>query len=241
MGREVDADGVPGNAELVAGGPDESIFQPEWSPDGTLYFVSDRSGWWNLYRCAREASSRSARRTRSSALPQWVLRDVHLRLPSRPGASSAPTSSAGLAPRRPGHGERRARSPIETPYRASRTCALTRHGRVVFLGGSPTEPACIVSAGPVHRAASRCLRRSGERGRSTPATSPSPSRSSSRPRRPDGARASTTRRATATSRRRRASAAAAGDEPRRADGGDHRRPSTWGSSTGPAAASPCST
>jgi dipeptidyl aminopeptidase/acylaminoacyl peptidase len=37
----------------VAGGSDESIFQPEWSPDGELYFVSDRTGWWNLYRVAR--------------------------------------------------------------------------------------------------------------------------------------------------------------------------------------------
>jgi dipeptidyl aminopeptidase/acylaminoacyl peptidase len=34
----------------VAGGPEESIFQPQWSPDGVLHFVSDRSGWWNLYR-----------------------------------------------------------------------------------------------------------------------------------------------------------------------------------------------
>jgi dipeptidyl aminopeptidase/acylaminoacyl peptidase len=34
----------------VAGSERESIFQPGWSPDGTLYFVSDRSGWWNLYR-----------------------------------------------------------------------------------------------------------------------------------------------------------------------------------------------
>jgi hypothetical protein len=29
----------------MAGGPEESIFQPEWSPDGVLHFVSDRSGW----------------------------------------------------------------------------------------------------------------------------------------------------------------------------------------------------
>jgi dipeptidyl aminopeptidase/acylaminoacyl peptidase len=36
---------------LVAGGDSESIFQPQWSPDGVLHFVSDRSGWWNLYRC----------------------------------------------------------------------------------------------------------------------------------------------------------------------------------------------
>ncbi len=33
----------------VAGDLEESIFQPTWSPDGTLYFVSDRTDWWNLY------------------------------------------------------------------------------------------------------------------------------------------------------------------------------------------------
>lgn len=38
------------NPTLVAGGPGESVFQPEWSPDGRLHYVSDRSGWWNLYR-----------------------------------------------------------------------------------------------------------------------------------------------------------------------------------------------
>jgi dipeptidyl aminopeptidase/acylaminoacyl peptidase len=45
------AEGGPeGEAVLVAGGPDESIFQPGFSPDGVLTFVSDRSGWWNLMR-----------------------------------------------------------------------------------------------------------------------------------------------------------------------------------------------
>jgi dipeptidyl aminopeptidase/acylaminoacyl peptidase len=44
------ASGLLGVREKVAGGADESIFQPEWSPDGVLYFVSDRTGWWNLYR-----------------------------------------------------------------------------------------------------------------------------------------------------------------------------------------------
>ena len=49
---ELDGAGTVVRSELVAGGVDESIFQPEWSPDGRLYFVSDRSGWWNLYRTA---------------------------------------------------------------------------------------------------------------------------------------------------------------------------------------------
>src|SRR5215813_7371573 len=44
------ADGTIAEKKKVAGGDAESICQPEWSPDGVLYFVSDRSGWWNIYR-----------------------------------------------------------------------------------------------------------------------------------------------------------------------------------------------
>src|SRR5215467_7418743 len=47
---EISADGTLGHGVRVAGGPAESIFQPSWSPDGVLHFVSDRTGWWNLYR-----------------------------------------------------------------------------------------------------------------------------------------------------------------------------------------------
>ena len=35
---------------LVAGADDnEAIFQPQWSPDNQLYYVSDRNNWWNIY------------------------------------------------------------------------------------------------------------------------------------------------------------------------------------------------
>jgi dipeptidyl aminopeptidase/acylaminoacyl peptidase len=47
---DVADDGALVNGRLIAGGPQESICQPEWSPGGVLHFVSDRSGWWNLYR-----------------------------------------------------------------------------------------------------------------------------------------------------------------------------------------------
>jgi dipeptidyl aminopeptidase/acylaminoacyl peptidase len=39
-------------ARVVAGGTEEAITQPEWSPEGVLHFLSDRSGWSNLYRFA---------------------------------------------------------------------------------------------------------------------------------------------------------------------------------------------
>ncbi|MDE2940289.1 MAG: prolyl oligopeptidase family serine peptidase [Chloroflexota bacterium] len=71
----VSADGSLGTAALVAGGQDESILQPEWSPDGRLYFVSDRTNWWNLYR--RNGDGRVEPVTtpldREFGKPHWVF------------------------------------------------------------------------------------------------------------------------------------------------------------------------
>ncbi len=46
----ISPDGKLYDSKQIAGGAQESVFQPEWSPEGELYFVSDRSQWWNLYR-----------------------------------------------------------------------------------------------------------------------------------------------------------------------------------------------
>jgi dipeptidyl aminopeptidase/acylaminoacyl peptidase len=45
-----------GKDTIVAGGPGESVSEPRWRPDGTLYFLSDRTGWWNLYRWSPDAA-----------------------------------------------------------------------------------------------------------------------------------------------------------------------------------------
>jgi dipeptidyl aminopeptidase/acylaminoacyl peptidase len=70
---EVKADGSLGQRTLVAGGKDEAFFQPEWSPDGTLYFVSDRTGWWNLYRWEGKVSEPLAPMEAEFATPQWLF------------------------------------------------------------------------------------------------------------------------------------------------------------------------
>src|SRR5580700_8040366 len=66
-----------GNAEplLIAGGERESVFQPEWAPDGSaLYFISDRSGWWNLYRQkSRTPTEPLAVMEAEFGQPQWVF------------------------------------------------------------------------------------------------------------------------------------------------------------------------
>ncbi len=67
-------DGMPGRPRRVAGGRGESIFQPEWSPDGILHFASDRSGWWNLYRLERGEARPVAAVAGDAGVPQWMFR-----------------------------------------------------------------------------------------------------------------------------------------------------------------------
>ena len=50
---DVDESGGLTNSRCIAGSNSESIYQPGWSPGGVLYFVSDRDGWWKLYREVR--------------------------------------------------------------------------------------------------------------------------------------------------------------------------------------------
>lgn len=72
---KVNADGRLEPATLIAGGKTEAIFQPQWSPDGQLYFVAEYSGWWNLYR-RRVDSQSSEQLTNLQAefgLPMWVF------------------------------------------------------------------------------------------------------------------------------------------------------------------------
>eukprot|EP00882_Tetradesmus_deserticola_P021614 GHRQ01023397.1.p1 GENE.GHRQ01023397.1~~GHRQ01023397.1.p1 ORF type:complete len:507 (+),score=193.19 GHRQ01023397.1:451-1971(+) len=74
---DLDEAGLPvGQPKLVAGGKDTSVQQPQWGADGALYFVSDASGWWNLYRTRLEQDSQPAALMPMSAefgSPPWLF------------------------------------------------------------------------------------------------------------------------------------------------------------------------
>jgi dipeptidyl aminopeptidase/acylaminoacyl peptidase len=55
---DVHDDGTLHDARTVAGGPEESIAQADWAPDGGLLYTSDRGGWWNLHRDGRPLCTR---------------------------------------------------------------------------------------------------------------------------------------------------------------------------------------
>ncbi len=72
--RAFGPDGPIGEATLVAGNDDESIFQPGFSPDGILTFVTDRSGWWNFVRIQADGRlERPCPREAEFGKAQWVF------------------------------------------------------------------------------------------------------------------------------------------------------------------------
>ncbi len=69
----IDASGTPRDPRLVAGGRAELIFQPSWSPESVAHFTSDRTGWWNLYRCDGAKVDALAPMEAECGAPQWVF------------------------------------------------------------------------------------------------------------------------------------------------------------------------
>jgi dipeptidyl aminopeptidase/acylaminoacyl peptidase len=70
---KLDAEGSIVEAARIAGGAEESITQPEWSPEGVLYFASDRTGWWNLYRLRNGAIEALCPMDAELGTGQWGL------------------------------------------------------------------------------------------------------------------------------------------------------------------------
>lgn len=136
------ADGSLGEIEKVAGGPTESIFQPLWSPDGRLHFISDRTGWWNLYRLNDGTIEPLCPKNAEFGLPQWVF-----------GMSTYDFASAQELICT--YGENGATvlakldlatlklTPIQTPYTSISGIQVSQN-LVAFVGGTAIRPCAIV-------------------------------------------------------------------------------------------------
>ena len=147
---EINADGYLGNKNLVAGGLEESIFQPQWSLDGVLYFVSDKSNWWNLYRTplnppllrGEAGIEPLCEMAAEFGLPQWVFGMSTYAVVSKSKIICTYTqqgkwhlASLDLIAKQ--------LTTIETPYNDI-SSVKARGEIVVFLAGSPTESTAIV-------------------------------------------------------------------------------------------------
>ncbi|HUP53938.1 MAG TPA: prolyl oligopeptidase family serine peptidase [Methylomirabilota bacterium] len=155
---EVRDDGFLAVAALAAGGPDESIAQPEWSPEGILHFVSDRSGWWNLYRLTDGPRLEPlAPMDAEFADPAWVF--------NRSSYGFLPDSSIVAVGRARGRDRvfhvapGRLTAEVDQPFTELERIRVGPHG-IVVVAASPVEATMVVALDLETLAPAGVLRRS---------------------------------------------------------------------------------
>lgn len=139
---EVTETGTLTNAQKIAGGLEESIVQPEWSPDGVLYFVSDRSGWWNLYRWVQGAIEPLCLMEAEFGSPHWIFGLSNYAFESSESLICT-YSKNGISYLAQLNLQTQQLTEIPTPYTEIGGVHVGS-GSVVFSGGSATEPGVIV-------------------------------------------------------------------------------------------------
>jgi dipeptidyl aminopeptidase/acylaminoacyl peptidase len=148
----LDEAGRVAEPQAIAGGAAESIFQPEWSHDGsTITFVSDRSGWWNLYRLSlgTRITEALAPMAAEFGVPQWNFAMSTYAWVGSDRIVCA-YSCAGLGRLAELDLKSKTLAPIETPFTEFGSVRADG-GRVAFRAGAPNHPVSIVALDSIAR------------------------------------------------------------------------------------------
>jgi dipeptidyl aminopeptidase/acylaminoacyl peptidase len=148
-----------GKPRKVAGGRDESVTQPRWSPDGQLYFISDRSGWWNIYADEPAGPRSVAPMDSEFSGPDWVFGQSSYTFLAG-GSLAAIWGEAGLdrlGVMKPGEDRF---TPVDLPFTVLNSIRPSRTGVVAIAAGAAQAPAVVEIDLPEGN--SRVIRRSRE-------------------------------------------------------------------------------
>ena len=146
---QLNGDGSVGEHQRVAGGENESICQPQWSPDGTLYFISDRTGWWNLYRFIENNVEPLCPMEAEFGQPHWVFGGALYGYLSN-GQIVCSYSKNGIDHLATLDPTSKILRDIDIPYSTISQVHVAGE-RVLFIGASDTETSAVVMLDPSTR------------------------------------------------------------------------------------------
>ena len=153
-------DGALMTPSKVAGGEGESIFQPAWSPDGVLYFVSDRTNWWNLYRWQGEVIEPVVQLPAELGTTSWLFGMSTYAFESE-RRIVCQVRANGLGRLVTVDPQDKRVQDLATPYTAFAPYIQARAGKAFTIAGSPTEMPALIAV-DLNDGRVDVIRRSGE-------------------------------------------------------------------------------
>ncbi len=140
-------DGTLSEPEEIAGGKAESICQVQWSPDGNLYFVSDKTGFWNIYRFNREKEIEPLYEMEAEfGVPAWVFgRPTYTFFPYKNSwALACAYAIKGIDHLGLLYPDEKKLEQLDLPFTYAQNLCFG-NGRLYFIGASPTQPISLIS------------------------------------------------------------------------------------------------
>ncbi len=135
---ELNEKGSLKDERVIAGGESESVIIPKWSKSGGLFYVSDRTGWWNLYNWNGEEGKRIIEREAEFGRPHWQFGISTYDFPA-PGKLVYTYSENGRWFSGEKNLENGSSKTYDLPY--TQISSLKADGNEVwFIGGSPDTP-----------------------------------------------------------------------------------------------------
>jgi dipeptidyl aminopeptidase/acylaminoacyl peptidase len=138
----LNSDGLITDKKLIAGSSTESVFQPQWSPDNLLYFVSDRSNWWNFYRYKESQIEPLYPTSAEFGLPQWVFGMSTYGFASAHQIICAYTEDGNWCLATLNIDSQQLQQ-IDTTYTSISGLKVSAN-QALFIGSSPTKPSAVV-------------------------------------------------------------------------------------------------
>lgn len=140
---DVTGDGMLGAQRVVAGAAEVSIYGPLWSPSGELHFISDSSGWWNLYKLDRLGATIALwAKEEDFGLPLWTFGTATYGFHDRDIICQFGSAGSRTLARIPASGS--AAMEIALPYSELGTIRIA-NGRAYMTAAGPTAPSELIA------------------------------------------------------------------------------------------------
>jgi len=143
---DIATDGTAARPRVIAGSGHESVTEPSWGPGGDLYYLSDRSGFWNLYRWDGDLHYPVAPIDRDCAPAPWEA--GYQSYAFLPGGDIAVTVHDGLSHRLALARDGQELRLLDIPLTSVKPCVAVLGGRIAVIGAGPAQQPAVMAISP---------------------------------------------------------------------------------------------